>query len=73
MLDQMLDVFKISPEFDLNIMTPRQTLESVMVKVLDELCEILKRERPDLILVHGNSTTTFAAALAKFRYKVSHL
>jgi UDP-N-acetylglucosamine 2-epimerase (non-hydrolysing) len=66
MLDQMLDVFKVSPEFDLNVMTPRQTLESVMVKVLDGLCEILKRERPDLILVHGDTTTTFAAALAAF-------
>jgi len=75
MLDQMLDVFKVSPEFDLNIMTPRQTLESVMVKVLDGLCEILKRERPDLILVHGDTTTTFAAALAAFYcgVKVGHV
>jgi UDP-N-acetylglucosamine 2-epimerase (non-hydrolysing) len=75
MLDQMLDVFKVSPEFDLDVMTPRQTLESVMVKVLDGLCEILKRERPDLILVHGDTTTTFAAALAAFYcgVKVGHV
>jgi len=71
----MLDVFKVSPDFDLNIMSQRQTLESVMVKVLDGICEILKREKPDLILVHGDTTTTFAAALAGFYcgVKVGHV
>lgn len=75
MLDQMLDVFKVTPDFDLNIMSPRQTLESVMAKVLDGICEILKREKPDLILVHGDTTTTFAAALAGFYcgVKVGHV
>ncbi len=75
MLDQMLAVFKVSPDFDLNIMTPRQTLESVMLKSLDGLCKILKSERPDLLLVHGDTTTTFAAALAAFYcgIKVGHI
>ena len=66
MLDQMLDVFKVLPDFDLDIMTPRQTSEAIMLKVLDGLCEILRKEKPDMILVHGDTTTTFAAALAGF-------
>lgn len=75
MLDQMLEVFKVYPDFDLNIMTPRQTSEAVIVKVLDSLCEILRNERPDLILVHGDTTTTYAAALAGFYcgVKVGHV
>ena len=75
MLDQMLDIFKVTPDFDLNIMTPRQTLESITEKVLGGVCEILKRERPDLILVHGDTSTTFASALAGFYcgVKVGHV
>jgi UDP-N-acetylglucosamine 2-epimerase (non-hydrolysing) len=75
MLDQMLDVFKVSPDFDLDIMTPRQTSEAVMVKVLEGVCEILRSEKPDLILVHGDTTTTYAAALAGFYcgVKVGHI
>ena len=75
MLDQMLDVFKVLPDFDLDIMTPRQTSEAIMLKVLDGLCEILRKEKPDMILVHGDTTTTFAAALAGFYcgVKVGHV
>ena len=75
MLDQMLEIFGVVPDFDLDIMTPRQTLESITAKVLEGVCAVLKEIKPDLMLVHGDTTTTFAAALAGFYcgVKVGHV
>jgi len=66
MLDQVLTLFKIVPDFDLNLMKHGQTLTDITTRVLCELKEVLQRELPDLILVHGDTTTTFVAALAAF-------
>ncbi len=66
MLDQVLELFKIVPDFDLNLMKHGQTLTDLTTRVLCELREILQRELPDLVLVHGDTTTTFVAALAAF-------
>jgi len=66
MLDQVLDLFGIVPDFDLDLMTPDQDLFDVTVRVLAGLKEVLQQEKPDLVLVHGDTTTTFAAALAAY-------
>lgn len=66
MLDQVLSLFQIRPDFDLNLMRHRQTLTRVTAGVLEGMGTILEKERPDLVLVHGDTTTTFAAALAAF-------
>lgn len=66
MLDQVLELFEIVPDFDLNLMKQGQTLTDITTRVLSGLGEILQRERPDLVLVHGDTTTTFVAALAAF-------
>ncbi|HEU5141303.1 MAG TPA: UDP-N-acetylglucosamine 2-epimerase (non-hydrolyzing) [Bacillales bacterium] len=64
MLDQVLGIFSIEPNHDLNIMKDRQTLAGVTTKALQGLDEVLKKEKPDIVLVHGDTTTTFAASLA---------
>ena len=66
MLDQVLDAFHISPDYDLSIMKERQTLFDVTENVLLSIKAILEKERPDVVLVHGDTSTTFAAALAYF-------
>ena len=66
MLDQVLTLFKITPEYDLDLMRPGQTLTGITCRVLAGLEQILRESRPDLVLVHGDTTTTFAAALAAF-------
>ncbi|MFL0250493.1 non-hydrolyzing UDP-N-acetylglucosamine 2-epimerase [Clostridium neuense] len=71
MLDQVLDIFKISPDFDLNIMKDKQTLTGITSRVLEGLEYIFSREKPDIVLVHGDTTTTFAASLAAFYQKIS--
>ena len=70
MLDQVLDIFHIAPHHDLNIMQDRQTLEQITVKTLEGLDDILGKEKPQIILVHGDTTTCFAAALAAFYKKI---
>ena len=70
MLDQVLELFGWRPDDDLNIMTPGQTLAEVTSRVLERLTPILQTERPDLILVHGDTATTFAASLAAFYLKI---
>ncbi len=70
MLDQVLEVFKIKPDYDLNIMKPGQTLAYITAEVLKGLEEIIIKERPDLVLVHGDTTTAMAAALAAFYQQV---
>lgn len=66
MLDSVLSIFSIKPEFDLNIMSPRQTLSTITSKVLEGMDDVLEEAKPDLILVHGDTSTTFSAALAGF-------
>jgi UDP-N-acetylglucosamine 2-epimerase (non-hydrolysing) len=75
MLDRVLELFAIKPQYDLNIMQSNQTLTDITVKVLHGLDDVLERERPDLILVHGDTTTTFASSLAAFyrRIPVGHV
>jgi UDP-N-acetylglucosamine 2-epimerase (non-hydrolysing) len=66
MLDQVLDIFSVTPDADLNVMKDRQTLTQITTRVLEGLDEIMKAEKPDMVLVHGDTTTTFAASLAAF-------
>lgn len=75
MLDQVLDLFEIEPDFDLNIMKAGQTLNDVTVSILLGLKPILEDFKPDLILVHGDTATTFAASLAAYyqQIKVGHV
>jgi len=75
MLDQVLGVFGIAPDFDLNIMTHGQTLAQVTARVLDGLDPILAARPPDWVLAQGDTTTTFAAALSAFyhRAKFGHV
>ncbi len=71
MLDSVLALFSIKPDHDLNIMAPRQTLSSITEKVLAGLDGVLEQEKPDIVLVHGDTSTTFAGALAAFYHKVT--
>ena len=66
MLDSVLDIFKLKPDYDLNIMQPRQTLSAITSKCLLGVEEVLNEAKPDLVLVHGDTSTTFAGALAAF-------
>jgi len=75
MLDQVLELFKIKPDFDLNIMTPGQTLNDVTTAILVGLKPVLEDFKPDVVLVHGDTATTFAASLAAYyqKIKVGHV
>lgn len=66
MLDQVLTIFKVTPDYDLNIMKDRQTLVDVTTRGLEGLDKIMKEVKPDIVLVHGDTTTTFIASLAAF-------
>lgn len=70
MLDGVLDCFEIRPDFDLDVMQTDQTLEGITSRVLHGLGEVFRDSRPDLVLVHGDTTTTFAGALAAFYGKI---
>jgi len=70
MLDSVLAVFGLRPDWDLNIMTPRQTLSTITSKCLTGMDEAIEALKPDLILVHGDTSTTFAGALSAFYHKV---
>lgn len=70
MLDQVLDIFGIVPDYDLNVMKDRQTLPQITSSVLQGIVEVIEKAKPDMILVHGDTTTTFAGALAGFYSKV---
>jgi len=70
MLDSVLAVFGLTPDCDLDIMTPRQTLSDITSRCLRGMDEAIERLRPDLILVHGDTSTTFAGALSAFYHKV---
>ena len=71
MLDQVLKTFKITPDYDLNIMKQGQTLAEVTTRALVGLEEVIKEVKPDIVLVHGDTTTTFAGALAAFYNQVA--
>lgn len=75
LLDQVLDLFEIEPDFDLNIMKPGQTLNDITTSILVGLKQILEAFKPDVVLVHGDTATTFAAALAAYyqQIKVGHV
>jgi UDP-N-acetylglucosamine 2-epimerase (non-hydrolysing) len=66
MLDQVLNIFNITPEYDLNIMKDRQTLIDVTTRGLEGLDKVMKEVGPDIVLVHGDTTTTFVASLAAY-------
>ncbi|KGA96892.1 UDP-N-acetylglucosamine 2-epimerase [Alkalihalobacillus alcalophilus ATCC 27647 = CGMCC 1.3604] len=75
MLDQVLEIFGVTPDYDLNIMKARQTLMDVTTNALQGLDEVIKKVKPDIVLVHGDTTTTFVASLAAFynQVKVGHV
>lgn len=71
MLDQVLETFNIVPDYDLDIMGKSQTLLDITSKILNQLDPVIKKEKPDMVLVHGDTTTTFAASLVAFYNQVS--
>lgn len=71
MLDQVLDIFGLKPDYDLDIMKERQTLVGITCRVLEGLDEVFKKEKPDIVLVHGDTTTSFVAALAAFYNQIT--
>ena len=75
MLDQVLETFNIKPDYDLNIMKPGQTLSEITTKTLLGLENAIKNEKPDIVLVHGDTTSAFAGALAAFynQTKIGHV
>ena len=75
MLDQVLELFGIAPEYDLDIMKKGQALNDLTAEILSGLKPVLKEFKPDLVLVHGDTATTFAAALAAYyqKIKVGHV
>lgn len=70
MLDMVLDAFDVIPEYDLSIMKDRQTLFDVTTNILNRIREVLENEKPDLVLVHGDTSTTFVTALACFYLQI---
>ena len=70
MLDQVLDIFRIKPDIDLDIMLQKQTLEQVAARTLDRLSDVLEKEKPDMVLVHGDTSTCFISSLAAFYKKI---
>ncbi len=71
MLDQVLEIFDITPDYDLNIMQARQTLTDVTIRSLEGLDRTMKEVKPDLVLVHGDTSTTFVASLAAFYNQIA--
>ncbi len=70
MLDSVLEIFGLKPDYDLNIMEPRQTLSTITSKCLLGMDGVLETAKPDLVLVHGDTSTTFAGALAAFYHQI---
>ena len=71
MLDQVLEIFDIAPDYDLDIMKDRQSITGITTRVLEGLEQVIEEAKPDIVLVHGDTTTTFAGALAAFYHKVT--
>ncbi len=70
MLDQVLDTFGLTPDYDLSIMKEKQTLFDVTVNILERIKQVLEKEKPDVVLVHGDTSTTFVTALACFYLQI---
>ena len=71
MLDQVLETFKITPDYDLNIMKQGQTLVDITTRALQSLNEVIAEVKPDIVLVHGDTTTTLSGSLAAFYNQVA--
>ncbi|WP_100009960.1 non-hydrolyzing UDP-N-acetylglucosamine 2-epimerase [Lentibacillus sediminis] len=71
MLDQVLEIFDITPDYDLNIMRKNQSLAQITTRALEGLDQVMKETKPDIVLVHGDTTTTFAASLAAFYNQIA--
>lgn len=71
MLDQVLDLFEITPDYDLNLMRAGQTLNEITARILYELKSVLQEFKPDVVLVHGDTATTFAASLAAYYEQIA--
>ncbi|MGG4180752.1 UDP-N-acetylglucosamine 2-epimerase (non-hydrolyzing) [Virgibacillus pantothenticus] len=71
MLDQVLEIFSIIPDYDLNIMKKQQTLAQITTRALEGLDEVMKKTQPDMVLVHGDTTTTFVASLAAYYNQIA--
>ena len=71
MLDQVLELFQLKPDFDLNLMKPGQTLSDITSGVLKGLEQVFEQWKPDVVLVHGDTATTFAASLAAYYHKIA--
>lgn len=71
MLDQVLEIFDIKPDYDLNIMKERQTLVGIATRALEGLDKVMKEAKPDIVLVHGDTSTTFAGSLAAFYNQIA--
>ena len=70
MLDQVLDIFNVVPDYDLSIMKDKQTLFDITIGILNRIKEVLEQEKPDVVLVHGDTSTTFVTALACFYMQI---
>lgn len=70
MLDQVLELFSITPDYDLDLMTANQTLSDITARVIQNLVPVFSAARPDLVLVHGDTTTTMAASIAAFYHRI---
>lgn len=70
MLDQVLDTFNVTPDYDLSVMLPKQTLFDITTNILNRLKTVLEKEKPDVVLVHGDTSTTFVSALACFYLQI---
>ena len=70
MLDQVLEVFNVKPDYDLSIMKDKQTLFDVTISILEKIKDVLTEEKPDVVLVHGDTSTTFVTALACFYLQI---
>jgi UDP-N-acetylglucosamine 2-epimerase (non-hydrolysing) len=75
MLDQVLNIFDVKPDYDLNLMQENQTLSDITANVLIETGKVIKKEKPDIVIVQGDTTTAFAASLAAFynQIKIGHI
>lgn len=71
MLEQVMDIFEIKADYNLSIMKPNQSLSTITLSVLEKLDEVLEKEQPDLVLVHGDTSSSFAAALSAFYHHIS--
>jgi len=70
MLDQVLDIFKLVPDYDLNIMLPKQSLVTITQNTIKKLDDVIVKEKPDLVIVQGDTTTTFVASLVAFYHQI---